>query len=145
MRRNPVAHGGTVPLTDPSYDFLLGEGWSGADSWGRWAMGHRAEVHLALETDRAYRIEVEAFGFCPPDFSGQSVQVGWNDVLLGQHTLTSCEREVFSFDLPADVPTRALDTLWFAFENAVSPQELGLSGDPRPLALGIVSIRLVQQ
>jgi len=145
MLRNPVVRGGVLPLTDVSFDSLLSEGWSIPEDWGRWAVGKRSVVRVALEQEHDYRLTIEAFPFCPPQFAGQAMKVGWNDLSLGRYIFLSCECHLITFDVPSEAVTEGLNDLWFEFEKAVSPADVGLSGDRRPLAVGFTSITLVQK
>ena len=145
MIRNPTARGGSLPLTDASFDSLLSEGWSMPEDWGRWAVGQRSVVRVALERGHDYRLIIEAFPFCPPQFEGQAMKVGWNDLYLGRHVFTSCEGYLLAFDIPSEAVTEELDTLWFEFERAISPADIGLSGDRSYLAIGFTSLSLVQK
>ena len=145
MIRNPTARGGSLPLTDASFDSLLSEGWSVHEDWGRWAVGQRSVVRVALEQGHDYRLIIEAFPFCPPQFEGQAMKVGWNDLYLGRHVFTSCEGYLLAFDIPSEAVTEELDTLWFEFERAISPADIGLSSDRRCLAIGLTSLSLVQK
>jgi len=144
MIRNPVARGGVFPLTDASYDFLLGEGWSIPEDWGRWAMGQRAVVQIVLEQGHDYGLTIEAFPFCPPEFAEQAMEVGWNDLSLGKHVFASCEPHLTAFELPSEAITAEMDTLWFEFEGTASPADVGLSGDQRSLSVGFTSLTFAQ-
>jgi hypothetical protein len=143
--KNPVARGGTLALNDSRFGFLLQEGWSIPETWGRWAVGRQAEIQIALEEGHAYELSVEAFPFCPPEFAGQTMKAGWNDLLLGTHVFTSCGSQRITFDLPSQAIAEGFGVLWFDFETAIAPAEVGLSGDGRPLAVGFVLLSFAQK
>lgn len=145
MARNPVAQGGAVPLSDASSGLLLSEGWSVAEDWGRWAMGHRSTVLAALEQGCAYELVIEAFPFCPPAFEEQIMEIGWNDAQLATHTWSSCEQQRITLALPAGMVAEGVNTLWFQFEKATSPAQVTSSSDQRPLAVGFVSLTFLQR
>lgn len=143
--KNPVARGGVLHLNDTRFGFLLQEGWSIPETWGRWAIGTQAAIQIALEEGHNYELSIEAFPFCPPEFAGQTMKVRWNALLLGTHVFTSCESQWITFDLPAQEITDGFGTLWFDFGTAIAPAEVGLSGDGRPLAVGFVSLNFAQK
>ena len=145
MIRNPIAQGGAFPLADTSYDFLLTQGWSMPEDWGRWAIGQRSTMQVALEQGPDYALTIDAFPFCPPQFAGQAVEIGWNDRSLGKHIFASCKPDQITLILPPDVVTSELNTLWFEFEETISPAAVGLSNDQRPLALGFTSLTFARE
>jgi hypothetical protein len=145
MIKNPVAQGGSFPFTDANLETLLVDGWSSPENWGRWAMGQRAAIKVALETDHSYAVVIKAFPFCPPSFEGQTIEVKWDDVQLGSYAFLTCEERTLTFSIPAESINRESSNLSFEFGQALSPANLGLSSDQRPLAVGFRSLTFVQE
>lgn len=143
--KNPVAKGGEFPLTDTNLDFLLSEGWDRPEHWGRWAVGHRASMQVALEQGCDYDVTIDAFPFCVPEFADQTLEARWNGVFLGRHEFLSCEPQSLTFELNSEAITGRLNHLQFEFDKAISPADVDLSGDERPLAVGFTSITFTQK
>lgn len=143
--KNPVIHEGVLPLNDARFNILFGEGWSAPEDWGRWTVSQRAVVQIALEEEYDYELSIEAFPFCPPEFAGQTMKVGWNDLPLGFHIFTVCGSQRITFPLSSQAISEGFNTLWFETETAIAPADVGLSGDRRPLAVGFISLSFVQK
>jgi hypothetical protein len=132
-------------LNDASFDFLLGEGWSGAEDWGRWTVGHRATMRVSLKEGYNYDLILGVFPFCPDPFDGQTLKVGWNDKSLAESVFNTCEHRELLIEIAGENVTGELDTLWLEFGKAISPAQMGLSGDVRRLAVGFTLVNFIQK
>ena len=119
MVRNPVARGGDFPLNDPLFEPLLVKGWGAPQSWGRWAIGDRVELNVALEETHPYTIDVEAFSFCIEQHpTVQAMKVLWNDEKLGDAVFGSCDHQTWIYHLPQDSLRKGNNSLAIEFELA---------------------------
>jgi Dolichyl-phosphate-mannose-protein mannosyltransferase len=143
--KNPVVRGGELDLSDTTFNALFEKGWSVAEDWGRWAVGQHAALRVLLEPEHAYKLTIEAMPFCYPRFQGQSVQIGWNDHSLRTYKFHSCDPQPLSVDISADQVASAQNTLWFAFERATAPRDVGMGADGRYLAAGFRTLSVTQQ
>ena len=139
--KNPVAWGGEFPLHDPAYAFLLTEGWGAVEDWGRWTVGQRAEVQIALSQGSPYRLVIKAFPACDSPPTPLSVTVGWNQATLGEARLTDCADREIMVNLPDQEIVGGLNTFWFQFASLASATE---SPAPAP-AIGIKALIFVRQ
>ncbi len=122
--RNPIYHGGEMPLQDPVYNPLFIKGWSQAQDWGRWAAGRRARVRVALDPDTSYRVHVDLSPACEGEtLLVQRMQVGWNDAILGVRGFDACDRQTFTFELPAGWIDPKENRLWFSFSGPAGADE----------------------
>ena len=143
--KNPVARGGSFPLADTNFEGLLGEGWDAPERWGRWTVGHQASMQVALEQGYDYEVTIEAFPFCVPGYTEQVLEARWNGRLLGRHRFQTCDPQSLTFELDAQQVAPEPNQLQFVFDEAISPAEVGLSNDRRPLAVGFTSITFSQK
>jgi hypothetical protein len=144
LRRNPVAHGGLLPLNDPFWNLLFKEGWGSPDEGGRQAIGNHATVLVALEGGYNYRIVLQVYPDCQGLFTDETFKVGWNQDSLGGYTFTSCSQQSVSFDLPAGEVTGLFDNLWFEFGNLSSMPMINADA-PESISARFTSITFIQE
>jgi hypothetical protein len=132
--KNPVARGGEMPLTDPTFDFVFSQGWLKLEDDGRWAMGPRAELELFLERE-GYELEITIEPNCKNDYSRvEKMNFGWNEHLLGEVHFNSCESQSINVDLPRKLIRKNANNLWFEFEE-VNDEQLASEPEARSQAL----------
>jgi len=124
----------------------LGDGWSVPEPWGTWSVGAASELELALPhgTAGALELVVESWGFAYPARPENRITVSANGVEVATWTYRLGEAVA---PRTARVPAAAvaddgLLRLRFAPADFTSPREAGVSEDPRPLALGLVTLVL---
>jgi hypothetical protein len=139
--RNPVAYGGTLHLADPQADYLLADGWSVREEWGRWIAATDATLNVALVPDD-YTITLEVFPFCFPTFTQQHMTIYWNEQPLGSTTFNQCETQHASFTLPAAYITgnSGEDLLRITVAQTTAPGTVGMGADNRQLGVGLVAV-----
>lgn len=142
---------GEAPSTMHTF---LTEGWSIPEPWGQWSAGNSANVLLNIGAHSHSDLELQITGrafLIPGKLDQQQIDVFFGNRKIGQ----------LSYALPNDatpstktiqIPRNLLSDLtikdesWimltFQFKTPKSPAELGISGDPRPLALGLMSLAL---
>jgi hypothetical protein len=143
--KNPILHGGTIQPADPLFKPLFVEGWSGAEDWGRWALGRSATIEVPLVPAHAYKLSIDALPFCTPQFAGQSVTIGWNDRAVGTFAFDTCDQRSIEVELTASDIRAPQNKLSFTFDHAVSPREVGQGADDRQLALAFKALTFTQQ
>ena len=145
MAKNPVARGGELPLDQDLYDGLFTSGWSQTQTLGRWAIGDRSTVRVALE-EQAYQLVVQARPACEDGRPAvQSMNVGWNDSWLGRGIFSSCALHAFSFEIGRSRVANEFNQLWFEFEDALGlGAESALAGQLSPRA-AFSSIAFIQK
>jgi hypothetical protein len=118
MAKNPVARGGQLPLDQNLYDRLFTSGWSQPQAEGRWAVGERPTIQVALE-QKDYRLVIQVQPGCA---GGRPVVIGmnagWNGTRLGQGTFSSCALHTFTFEIIRGRVAEDFNELWFEFDHA---------------------------
>lgn len=124
-------------------------GWSGPEGWGTWSEGPRALLVFDLGEPPAgdLTLEIKAIAYLNRRSPRQRVTVVANGVPVRSLLYERPQR--FALDrvtIPHSVFSQGVPRLQIElrFSDARSPHELGYSDDTRPLALGLVSLRLVE-
>ena len=129
-----AAHGGLIPL--------LGEGWSGPESWGVWGVGERHVLHAPAPTrggDLVLEFDVEAV--VGPGRPEQVVAVAVDGREAGRWTFTLADhRAIRSVQLPARRRGGAV-TLTFTPQSVMAASDVHDCADPRTLGLGLHRLR----
>jgi hypothetical protein len=125
----------------------LGAGWSTPESWGVWAVGHEASLSIGTkelpESATGLKLHFVARLYMTPSHPRQRVQVDMEGDAV-QTLIASYPNTQLSFDLrvtPELLQSGRQLQVRFKFPDAVSPQSLGLSRDPRQLSMGLVSVK----
>lgn len=104
LARNPLAHGGRFPFSDPSSQKLLSGAWQEIEGQGRWMDEGGGELQVALAPASAYRLVIQAQADCPAGQpTAQSLQVSWNDEPIASLAFTSCAAGQADLVLPTDM------------------------------------------
>lgn len=124
----------------------LDSGWSIPEPWGVWSDGSKARLSLVVEkaAARNLRLEIEAGALVSPSHPKQDVEIRINGVLATTVSLVRASGNHIEVPVPASV-WEALEEhgelyLQFKFADAVSPKDIGMNRDTRPLALGLIAI-----
>lgn len=118
MLRNPIPHGGELPLDQPLYDPLFLEGWGEAGGGERWMEAGRAGVRLALEKG-GYWLRIEVLPACRQGRpAARTLVAGWNGRELGRAELAACQPTRLSFYIDRDQVAEGLNELWFELPGA---------------------------
>ncbi len=124
--------------------YLL-EGWSSPEPWGTWSVGDDASICLPLEKPLggAATLTVLLQPFVNPKHPVAKAQVLYFGAQIAEWTFDcpgSVEKQIA---LPRELVSSDRNPVFvFRVQNPVSPLEIGLSTDPRPLGLGFVRLRL---
>lgn len=121
----------------------LSYGWSKPEAWGTWSEESTAEIILSV--DRApHEIVIEASALVAATHPVQNVAIEINNVLVANRQLTAPSHNEIKIAITDNIRGSITKTgvirMQLQFPNAISPQELGMSADPRSLSLGIISV-----
>lgn len=125
----------------------LAVGWSEPESWGVWSEGDSASVVLMLaqEPTSDLILQVDGVGFVSTKCPQQEIEVFVNSTNVGRlsYSLQNSNGSRW-IRVPREVVVGVNDAVEidFRFKNDVSPSRLGISGDPRSLALGLKGLTL---
>lgn len=120
--------------TAGSSNAALRDGWSHIEPWGVWSDGPSAVMEIpvgALSTT----LQITANSLTSPSHPRQRVIVHINGSKAAQQ-LSLQGSQSFSLHLPANHHGKV--TISFEFPDAISPAELGMGGDSRKLAIGVI-------
>lgn len=142
--RRPEALPDTLDFTQAAAVPLLGEGWSRIEGPFRWTEGSSAEIHFGLAAVEPLRLRLRLHPFLVPgQLAAQRVVVSLNGAPL--RTLRLAIPDPRDHDL--EIPVAALrheNVLRFDLPDAASPASLGVSEDPRVLAVAVETLKRVR-
>lgn len=120
-------------------NYLLGKGWSGIEENFVWSIGKDSELFLRIDSQQVNRIHLDVAAFLPKPDSVQQVAVKINDVIVAHLTFSADANRGFrTVDLPQK--TNEFVKINLSVSNPTSPQQAGLSGDPRVLGIALYGI-----
>ncbi|RON20215.1 hypothetical protein BK660_14200 [Pseudomonas brassicacearum] len=122
---------------------LLGKGWSESEVWGTWSKGPDAEVIFRVPAP-VHSLRLEATAFLPPGHARQRVVIRINGVPALSTALEQADGNVIDVPLTTEmqqqVASQGVLFLQLQLADAVSPKQLGIGADVRPLALGLKAL-----
>ncbi|HJO39541.1 MAG: glycosyltransferase family 39 protein [Vicinamibacterales bacterium] len=135
-----------IDVGAPDDERFLGHGWAAREQHPsftfRWADNETSTVLVPLKTNTDdYLLELEWGPFIGPGLPPQTVEIEVNSTSVATLTLQP-GMHVDRVEIPAAVLRLNLNQLRFRYRYAVSPEELGLSGDTRRLSVQVATLRL---
>jgi len=104
-----------------------------------WSIGKDSELFLRIDSQQVNRIHLDVAAFLPKPDSVQQVAVKINDVIVAHLTFSAdANRGLRTVDLPQK--TNEFVKINLSVSNPTSPQQAGLSGDPRVLGIALYGI-----
>lgn len=140
-----------MPAAPDSIDFTrggnsapwLGIGWAEAEPHGSWTVGEHATLRLPGRANPpacTMALLVRPY-LAPPRRPFQDLLLYLNEVRVLARRLTGAG--TIRFAIPDGAVARfAPITLRLRCPGATSPRSLGMGGDPRPLGVSVVSLRV---
>jgi lysophospholipase L1-like esterase len=124
-----------IEFGSTTVDRYLGAGWSRPEAGFRWTEGPRAEVifSVAVTGPAELRLSLRPF-LAPGQLDRQSITVRLNGTPVAEWTLERAEVRTIALTPSALRPENVLE---LELPGATSPARLGLSRDPRELAVAI--------
>lgn len=129
---------------ESSADVVSTTGLSIVEPWGRWSIRPKAEVKFSRGDTPC---ESQVLSFVARAFIGKAnsrvvASVLLNDELIGTISFREASDQLFTFRVPRLLKANAVNVLRFEIEGSVSPRELGISNDARPLGIGLVELSI---
>ncbi|MEW6280650.1 MAG: hypothetical protein AB1758_18640 [Candidatus Eremiobacterota bacterium] len=143
--RTPVSWGRPLEVGAPEPGILRGslEGFSGFENGFTWTAAPRARVHLQLPERRPVWLEASVGALVHPRWPVNRAHVLANGRPVQTWSFQDGGTRTERLLVPEEaIGERGELTLTFDFPRTVSPRELGVSPDPRPLALRLHSLKL---
>jgi phosphoglycerol transferase len=110
-------------------------GLAPAEQWGTWSVADVVALRFARPLPEKVKLTMTAIAFGPNAGKAMVARVGTGsaDFTLGNHP----EKRV----LHVDNPSRS-DLLTIHIPHPVSPKDLGLNADERPLGIGLIEMSI---
>jgi glycosyltransferase involved in cell wall biosynthesis len=127
-------------------EYLRG-GWSIEESWGRWTLGHRADLRIPIERpfEGPALLVVEAGAYVRPEHPALHVRVSCNREALGAWAIETAAPVEHVMPIPASaLEGRRELLLAFSIDNPAAPVEFGEFSDQRLLGMGFRSLRITE-
>ncbi len=123
----------------------FGEPEQNRQSSFRWSVGDEAYLVAPLRDAVDYVLELRVAPFRPRDVEtrAQLIDVWINDTMVESLPLNPGIRE-YRIDVPAAAIRRGFNEVRFRYEWVASPRSLGVSNDPRELAVRFERISLIR-
>lgn len=127
----------TIDFRDSSWPGILGmvEGLSHAEAFGRWSDAGTVQLSLLTPVSGTAQVTLEARAFGPN--AGQPFTLALGDQEQGFMLGENLQKVSLTFELPE--PTQ---NIRIVIPQPVSPQELGMSGDGRPLGIALHQLNI---
>lgn len=124
--------------------WLLGEGWHGPEREGtitfRWA-AQPATLLIPLDHAAPLTVQVRLHAFTYPGWTPQTLALTVNGRTFGPVPVHETW-ETLAFETGIEAWRAGVNRLRLDFAGAHAPAEVGLSGDPRPLAAAVDFVRV---
>ena len=134
-----------IDLGETGDDRFLTHGWPTPErnqSFGyRWGIGRESAMVVSLRRCREYVLEVRVQPFTYSDSPPASMVVEFNGHQVADQTLWP-EMERYRIPVATRFTRLNLNEIKFRYSHAVSPRSLGMSDDPRLLAVSFDYVRL---
>jgi hypothetical protein len=134
-----IASGTSFSVANEDLYFLsyfLGSGWSRIEKEIVWSEGKEVELKLQFQSTEGGRLFLDLMAFIPTPEFVQYLDVTADNVLIGTVAITQGNtRKKYYFDLPPRPDHSML--LKITIAQPVSPQEAGISADPRKLGIAL--------
>jgi len=126
--------------------FYLDAGWSHQESWGTWSDGREASIILPLRDENIGEISFSANALVNAKHQNQMIDISVNGVNAGSVVLGAQSGNRFNVRVPGGIlsgmGTPKILRLELKFRDPVRPKDLGINGDERLLAIGLVSLTI---
>lgn len=116
------------------------DGWYSGENWGRWSQGYNSGILFLFPNSNGRDINVKMSIDTIPQPDGLNLEIYSQDHLLYKG-IVSDEHTFISFTIDEEyINEDGVCNLQLYYDNAVSPNDIGLSTDDRILGIGIKQI-----
>lgn len=133
--------------TEADRRFLAG-GWGDPESDGsrpfRWSLGDESLLLAPLRQRAPYTLRIEAQPFRRPEGAPQTLTIELNGTVVAEASMQS-GFGTYEIALEPAQLRAGVNDLRFRYGFATSPRDLGLSDDPRPLAVRFLRVELLRR
>jgi hypothetical protein len=127
-----------IAPSDPAFNVLFREGWSGVEEWGRWAESTASRVQWVSVARAPQRLSLEASPYCVEGHK-QRVVVEVNGSALATQQWQGCDSLTIEVTVPSSLVNVGWNEAILRTEYALRPVDVsnGQNSDPRPLSIGV--------
>jgi hypothetical protein len=132
-----------VRPSDPRFDVVFREGWSGPEEWGRWAEGTESRASWAAPASEPRRLALDVFPSCVPGQT-QGLTVEVNGATVAEHRWQDCTNWAAEIAVPAALVKVGWNEIVLRSEHADRPADVtgGENPDTRALSVGVSKLAL---
>lgn len=135
----------SAPLSAGQLGPFLGNGWSAIEPWGVWSDGPVSTLRLPQPPKGVTKLRVLFNGFVA---QGSPLTIT-ADIDGAEEVTTVVQHDQpvgISMDIPVpEAPSGRILTVSLKYDRPTSPQEAGMSTDPRKIALGLRSLQWIER
>lgn len=137
---NECTLGEIIYLNNEKYSStILGEGWSGTESWGTWSDGQESILNFKVvdisDNDLTFKMNASAFN------SDKDIAIYVNDEYLTEITVLPGDTTEYRVDIPREMIDGDEISIKLEFKGEMeSPKSLNFSGDYRKLGIAVTDI-----
>lgn len=125
-------------------DVVSTSGLSIIEPWGRWSIRPRVMVKFRHGDTPCKNqvLKLVARAFIGKANSQVVARVLLNGELIGTMSFRDASDQLITFTVPGLLQENAVNVLRFEIEGAMSPRQLGIGDDARPLGIGLVELSI---
>ncbi|MFC3652357.1 hypothetical protein ACFONN_12445 [Dyella humi] len=133
-----------ITRTHPVAKGFLGTGWAAPEAWGTWSSSPKAFIKGRVDQCPAggYVMSMDFTAFITPKNPVMKVAIGAEGLQLWGQQLTSPLPTPIIFPIPCTAIKEGMLELTISISGSMSPNQAGISDDPRELGIGLRAFKL---
>ncbi len=118
--------------------YLL-EGWAYPENWGTWSSGKKSVITLPIPQGKSRILELKMRALVTPSHPVQRVKIWVNGAPVKTVSLTQDNNNFIEIPITDEARQESYLIIGLMYEDATTPQILGLGDDIRTLSIGLIS------
>ena len=119
---------------------FLKSGWaSNNEEWGVWSVGKEAKLALFMPKEHPRFLLLNVRSFVNSKVPTQEVEISINGENIQKTTLSNFDTNLIKVPIPTSAHNKEWLNIDIRLPGAISPRELGVAPDERPLGIGLKS------
>ncbi len=119
---------------------FLKSGWaSNNEDWGVWSVGKEAKLALFMPKEHPRFLLLNVRSFVNSKVPTQDVEISINGQHIQKATLRNFDANLIKIPIPSPAHNKEWLNIDISLPGAISPKELGVAPDERPLGIGLKS------
>ena len=121
------------------FPYLI-EGWNYPESWGTWSNGKKSAIAIPLPKNQSYTSLVfNMRALVSPTHQQQGLAIWVNGTIRLTIKLIELENNIITIPMTQEDKSKNYLIVGMHYSDSTSPEKIGLGGDDRNLAIGLVS------